>query len=167
MSALPLLLSLLGTPLPAQGAEVVLSPLVVQGAALFLSDEITAGGAGGGVGIQALYRERYLLQMDVSLLWGLGNSFATRLAVGAQHATGHWTPAAWVSFGALWGDRMEFLTGAGERPAAPAVSLGLRLSPVRIATDGISVSALEPGVGTDFTGGIWLELGVLQIATRL
>ena len=93
MTALPLLLSLFGAPLAAQGAELVIAPLIVQDAALFLSDDVTAGGAGGGAGVQLLYRERYLLQLDVSLLWGLGNACATRLAFGAQHAFAAWTPA--------------------------------------------------------------------------
>ena len=166
MRALLCVLVLVGVPLSARADEVLLSPLIVQNAAVFLSNDVTAGGIGGGAGVQALYANRYLLQLDVAVLWGLGNAFDTRLAAGAQLEVGSWVPAAWIAGGALWGDRLEFLAGSGARPGRPSWTIGLRLSPLRFAARGTAISALEPGIGTDFAGGLGLELNVFQLATR-
>lgn len=141
--------------------KLVLSPLLVQNALLFISDDVTAGGAGGGVGLQVLYRDRYLAQADLSMLWALGNPLATRLALGAQRK-GTYAPAGWVTFGAVWGDRIQTLTGDGSRPAAVSWAIGIRGSPLRFAGEHGAISVLEPGIATDFTGGLWLELTLAQ-----
>lgn len=166
MRSLFAVLVLLSTPLAARADELVIAPLVAQNAAVFLSDDVTAGGAGGGVGVQLLYARRALLQVDLSALWGLGTALCTRVAAGAQLQQGSWAPAAWISGSTFWGDRLEFLTGSAERPNRPSWTLGLRLSPLRFATSSTTISALEPGIGSDFSGGLGLELNVFQLASR-
>jgi hypothetical protein len=160
MTAL-LFLVALQTATLAQPDELTLTPVLMQDVVLFLSDEVTSGGVGGGVGVQLLYRQTYLAQLDVAVLWSLGNATATRLAIGVQRH-GQWTPAGWLTLGALWGDRLEFLSGDGRRPAIPSWSLGIRGSPLRFTSALGVISALEPGIGTDLNGGLWLELTVLQ-----
>lgn len=62
---------------------------------------------------------------------------------------------------------MEFLHGDGRRPSFPSWSLGVRGSPLRFSTPLGVFSALEPGIGTDFASGVWLELGIVQLGVRL
>jgi hypothetical protein len=126
MSAWMLLAALHGVTLAS--SELELMPVIVQDAVLFLSDDVTAGGAGGGAGVQLTVRRLFLAQLDVSALWMFGNAVSTRLAAGVQR-DGTWSPAAWISWGTLWGERMEFLHGDGRRPGIPSWSLGLRVSP--------------------------------------
>lgn len=93
----------------------------------------------------------------------MGRAVATRLALGAQRdAT--WAPAGWVTYGALWGDRAEFLTGEGRRPVIPTWAIGLRGAALRFQQDFGVVSLLEVGAGTNFGGGLWLDLTVFQAA---
>ena len=165
MAALLLLASLHGTT-PPPPDELVITPALMQGAVLFLSDEVTSGGVGGGLGVQLVYRETYLAQLDVAMLWSLGTTTSTRLALGLQRA-GEWTPAAWIALGTLWGDRLEFLTGDGRRPPIPSWSIGVRGSPLRFTSALGTISVLEPGIGTDLGGGVWLELTVLQAGVSL
>lgn len=146
--------------------EVRLSPYVTQTAVLFLSDDVSAGGLGGGVGLQLSYRELYLAQLDVAALWGLSNAAATRWAVGMQRS-GWWAPAGWLTCGALWGERVEFLTADGRRPPVPTWSVGVRAAPLRFAGERGVVTLLEPGIATDFQGGMWLELTVMQVGLSL
>lgn len=146
--------------------ELELMPVVVQDVVLFLSDDVTAGGAGGGAGVQLSARRVYVAQLDVSALWMFGNAMSARLAVGLQ-LPGTWSPAGWLSVGTLWGERMEFLDGAGRRPSIPLWSLGVRGSPLRFAGPLGVFSALEPGIGTDFASGLWLELRIVQLSLRL
>lgn len=164
MSTLLLLAALRGLTLAS--GELELMPVVVQDVVLFRSDEVTAGGAGGGLGMQVIARERWLAQLDVSALWLLGNTVSTRLALGAQRQ-GTWSAAIWLSVSMLWGDRLEFLQGDGRRPSIPSWSLGLRGSPLRFSTPVGVFSALEPGIGTNFASGVWLELSIVQLAVRL
>lgn len=138
-----------------------LVPYAQQSAFLFLSDSVTAGGIGGGVGAQGTYQSNYVAQLDLNALWMLGNSYAIRLALGYQRdAT--WCPAIWLTTGTLWGDRIEFLSEKGERPHIPTWAVGVRASPLRFRAASAFASALEPGIGTDFSGGTWLELSLLQ-----
>lgn len=146
--------------------ELELMPVVVQDVVLYRSDEVSAGGAGGGVGMQLIARELWLAQLDVSALWLLGNAVSTRLALGAQRQ-GTWSPAAWLSVSVLWGDRLEFLQGDGRRPSIPSWALGLRGSALRFSMPFGVFSALEPGIGTNFASGVWLELSIVQLAVRL
>jgi hypothetical protein len=164
--ALLVLLALDAGRPPAPPPELELIPIAAQHAVLLLSDRVTAGGGGGGLGAQLIYQRRYLLQADIGMLLGFGNALATRLAAGVQLSARDYAPAFWASGGALWGDRVEFLTGAGERPATPSFALGARASPLRFVSELGMVSALELGAGTDLAGALWLELGVLTVGAR-
>jgi hypothetical protein len=165
MSLVLPILAVLHAASPAAGPELEVSPLLLQEVALFLSDEVTAGGVGGAVGVQLEYRDVYLAQVDVGLMWTLGNAVATRAAVGVQRP-GTWKPAILATFAMLWGDRIEFLTGDGSRPSIPSWSLGVRGAPLRFGTTLGTISALEPGIGSDFAGALWLELTWLQASAR-
>lgn len=148
------------------GAELELMPVIVQDTVLFLSDDVTAGGAGGGAGIQVTAERLFVAQLDVSALWMFGNGVSTRLAVGVQRDAA-WSPAAWLWWGTLWGERIEFLYDDGRRPSIPSWSIGVRASPLRFSTPLGVLSALEPGIGTDFSSGVWLELNIVQLGVRL
>lgn len=146
-------------------AALELMPCFVQHGMFFLSDEVTAGGVGGGLGLQLTYRKNFIAQADLGAHVGLGNTLSTRLAAGVQrHAT--WAPAGFLTFGALWGERTEILTGDGTRPAIPTWAVGLRGAPLRFAGALGVISMLEPGIGTDFGGGLWIELTLVQAGAR-
>lgn len=148
----------------ASPRRLTVTPLVVQHAALFLSDHVTAGGIGGGIGVQLSYENYYVAQLDINALWMLGNALSTRLAIGAQwDAT--WSPAAWLTTTALFGDRLEFLTTDGQRPAVPSCAVGVRVSPLRFRNEIGVISTLEPSIATDLNGGLWLDLTLLQAGT--
>jgi hypothetical protein len=162
-----LLFAALNGPLtPAEPPRrLTLSPLFVQNAVLFTSDRVTAGGAGGGVGLELELDRRFLAQADVEVLLTLGNTVMSRVALGAQRP-GTWSPAAFGTFGALFGDRVEFLTGDGRRPPIPTWALGLRVAALRFRLREGTVSLVEAGAGTDFGGGLWLELTIIQAGVR-
>ena len=52
-------------------------------------------------------------------------------------------------------------------PAVPSWSLAVRVSALRFEAPLGTISAIEPGLGSDLDGGLWLELSILQIAARL
>jgi hypothetical protein len=132
---------------------------------LFLSDGVTAGGLAGGAGVQLVWQRRYVGQVDLSALWGIGNTWSSRLAAGVQ-LDGFWAPALWATGSALLGDRVEILTEAGSRPAVPTWGLGLRVSPLRFLLDSAFFSALEPTLATDFGGGVLFDLTMAQVGAR-
>jgi hypothetical protein len=142
-----------------------ITPVVQQSVMALVSERVTAGGAGGGIGAQLTWRRHYLAQLDVTWLWGMGNALATRAALGYQR-DGWWSPAAWGTFNLLWGDRIEKLSDEGRRPARPSLGLGARVSPLRFLGAHGSLSALEPGLALNTGGGLWLELTLLQVAAR-
>lgn len=164
-AALWLIAGLYGATLSSP-AELRVSPLLSQHALLFLSDDVSAGGIGGGLGAQFVYRDLYLAQVDVSVLFGLGNAVATRLALGVQRPRA-WSPAGFLTIGMLTGDRVEFLSDEGARPALPTWSMGVRAAPLRFASELGVVTALEPGIATDYRGGLWFELTMLQVGLFL
>lgn len=165
MSALGLTLAvLLSRSAAAPAVEV--RPVFRQGCGYFSSEHVTAAGAGGGVGLVATWRDRWLAQADVSILWGGGNVTLARVAGGAQWRRGAWTPAAWLSSAVLFGDRIETLLADGRRPPAPAWALGVRLSPLRFSGDLGTISALEAGLGRGSDRGLWLELSIVDVAVR-
>lgn len=150
----------------AQAADTLeITPTVQQGAAFVLSDEVTGGGLGGGLGVQACWRRHYVAQLDVSVLWGAGNSFVGRVAAGYQR-DGRWSPAVWGTVNLLWGDRIERLADDGRRPARPTWATGARISPLRFAGAAGVLSALEPGVALGPGGALWLELMLLHAGAR-
>jgi hypothetical protein len=126
---------------------------------------VTAGGLGGGFGVELALRQHYLLQVDATWLWGAGNAWATRAAAGYQRR-GFWSPALWGTFNILWGDRIERLADDGARAAAPSFALGVRAAAVRFAVASGFVSALESGAALAPTGGVWLELTLLAAGAR-
>lgn len=75
-------------------------------------------------------------------------------------------PALWLTVGTLWGDRIEHIGEDALRPAIPVWSLGLRAAALRWGDDRGAVSALELGVGSNFSGALWLELTLLQAGAR-
>jgi hypothetical protein len=156
------LLAAASRPVHARAQELVLTPVILQHALLVRSSHVTAGGVGGGLGLQARYRAIYLAQLDVSALWTLGNPVATRFALGVQRDAA-WAPAAFGTINVLWGDRIEFVTGDGRGPARPSWALGVRGCPLRFISAVGQVSLLEPGIATDFQGALWLELSVIQV----
>jgi hypothetical protein len=153
---------------PPAAAEPVfaLRPLLVQNTVLFRSERVTAGGFGGGIGLELAYRDRYLLAFDASALVGLGNTVAIHLLAGLQRS-GTFCPAAWLGAGALIGDRLEFLTDEGTRPVFPTWAVGVRGAPLRYQQEFGVFSVLELGAALDFAGGSWLELTVLRVAISL
>lgn len=128
-------------------------------------DDVLAGGAGGGVGIELTWRERYLAAADANVWWLLGNAVSTRMAVGMQRA-GSYAPAGWVGAHLLFGDRLELLGSDGSRPPSPRLALGLRGAPLRFSGRFGNASLLEPGVLLDVAGGWHLDLTVLQVGGR-
>lgn len=137
-------------------------------ALLYLSDARTMGGAGGGLGLRATFKERCFVQAELHYLLAIGNTAALRLATGVQRR-GTYTPAVLLSLSLLMGDRLTFLTPQHPTPVkAPAVSLGVSVAPLRISSGGLHLSALElgVGVGTDLPGmGLALQLGLLEVGT--
>jgi hypothetical protein len=155
---------------PSRDAPPAANPLVWQGllfqnALLFTSDAVTAGGLGGGLGVQLQYDHNYLVQADISLLSSLGNTVATRLSWGIQRDA-VWAPAVWATLGTVWGERMEFLTGDGRRPPIPTWALGLRGSVLRFSHRFGTIQLLELGAGTNFGSGVWFGLTVLEAGMR-
>jgi len=150
----------------AQGlAELTVSPHVQQGLQLLLSDNVTAGGLAAGAGVQVVWRRRYLAQADLSALWGIGNTWSSRFALGVQ-LDGFWAPAVWATTSLLLGDRVELLTQDGRRPAAPTWGIGLRASPLRFINGSAFFSALEPSMATNLGGGVLLDLTLVQIGAH-
>lgn len=144
----------------AEPRELRIEPTIHQQVLLMTTPTTTAGGVGGGVGVQLTWRARYLAQADVAALWMIDNPIAVRLAAGVQR-DGAWAPAIWLAATTIWNDRVEVVMAPGERQGWPVWALGVRASPLRYRAEWGTVSALEPGVGTDFTGTL-LELTVLQ-----
>lgn len=133
---------------------------------LLLSDRITSGGVGGGIGLQYDIKPWLAGQVDFSSLWLLGQSYSARVAVGYQRDS-VWAGAAWISIGCLWGDRMEFLSDEGTRPASPTLTAGVRLSPLRFRSASAFVSLLEPSVGVAPYDGLHYEVTILQLGGAL
>jgi hypothetical protein len=138
------------------------------GGLVYLSDAMTTGGAGGGVGLRDTIRDRVILQADLNYLMVLGNVGALRLGAGVQRS-GTYTPAILATLSAVMGDRLTFLTSAHPTPIrSPAVALGLSVAPVRFTDRGMQLSLLELGVGigTDLPGrGLAWQIGLLEVGT--
>jgi hypothetical protein len=147
----------------SDGLEI--TSFVQQGAMALLSETVTAGGLGGGLGAQASWRRQYVAQADATVLWAAGNTVATRVAVGYQR-DGLWAPAAWATLSVLWGDRIEKLSDDGRRPPRPSWAVGGRISPLRFVGPVGLLSAVEAGVAVAPRGGIWVELMLLQAGVR-
>ncbi len=145
--------------------ELEVMPVFHQGGVLVSGGDVTAGGLGGGLGVQLVVDRRWLAQADVGLLWLMGQAWLARVAVGVQRDA-PWSPAGWLTLQTLWGDRVEHIGPDALRPPIPTWGLGLRASLLRFGGASGVVSALELGVATDFAGGLWLEITLLQAGAR-
>lgn len=138
------------------------------GALFYLSDAMTTGGLGGGVGVRDTIDERFILQADLNYLMVIGNVAALRLGAGVQRR-GTWTPAVLATLSTVVGDRLTFLTPQHPTPVrGPAVALGLSVAPLRFSEGGLQLSLLElgVGVGSDLPGrGMAWQLGLLEVGT--
>lgn len=138
------------------------------GALVYLSDAMTTGGAGGGVGVRDTLHDRFILQADLNYLMVLGNAAALRLGAGLQRS-GTYTPAVLLSLTTVVGDRLTFLTSEHPTPVRhPAMSLGVSVAPLRFTQGGMQLSVLElgVGVGSDLPGlGLTWQLGLLEVGT--
>ena len=142
-----------------------MTPFLQQAGVWFSSDRVTMGGIGAGAGVDLDWSCGAVAQADLSVLWGNGNAVPTRLAIGWARG-GLWAPAAFGTFGLLWGQRTEVLSESGERPAAPVWVTGARVAPLRFRVPGGFVSALEAGYGVGPDGGRNLELTLLAAGAR-
>ena len=138
------------------------------GALVYLSDAMTTGGVGGGVGVRDTLHDRFILQADLNYLMVVGNAAALRLGAGLQRS-GTYTPAVLLSLTTVVGDRLIFLTPEHPTPVRlPAMSLGLNVAPLRFTQGGMQLSVLEfgVGVGTNLPGlGVTWQLGLLEAGT--
>jgi len=137
------------------------SPLIQQCGMYYSSDRITADGVGFGLGLHLLHRTGLAAQTDVNLLWLNGNSMPVRLAVGYQKK-GKWTPAAYLTIDAIFGQRTQVLDETGLKPPVPAWSFGLRITPLKFRTKSGFISALELGCGLGHDRALNLELTLLS-----
>lgn len=165
MIALLTLVALLGAAPVAEHGTITLSPTLVQHGLLFRSSHASAGGIGGGAGVQLEYGPHWLAQLDGAALLGFGNAGVVRLAAGLQRARWY-APAGWATLHVLFGHRMEFLSNDGSSRPAQDWLVGLRGSALRFAGPAGVISLLEPGVGLGVRGGYALELTVMQASLR-
>jgi hypothetical protein len=135
-----------------------------QRTAFLSSHTITIGGVGGGLGGEILYRKHYALELHTDIFWALGNTYALGAAVGIQR-DGRWQPGVRATASLLLGDRIEMLQDDGRRPPRPNWAMGIRLVPLRFAGDAGFASALEIGIGSDFSG-LFIDLIVLKAGAR-
>lgn len=164
MRAVPVALMLGAATAWAEPRTLEVEPTIHQQVLLLTTPSTTAGGIGGGVGVQLTWRGRYLAQLDAGALWMIDNPIAVRLAGGVQRA-GAWAPAIWLAGTTIWNDRVEIVMAPGERRGWPVWAIGVRASPLRFHAPWGTVSALEPGIGTDLRGTL-VELTVLQAGAR-
>jgi hypothetical protein len=141
------------------------TPVLSQSGTYFSSDRVTLAGLGFAAGVQGVYAQNIVAQMDAGLLWINGNAIATRWALGYQKQ-GWWSPALFATFALYWGERTEVLAENGQRPATPVWTAGLRLAPLRFAYGRGFASALEFGYGIGPDLGRCFELTVLCAGVR-
>lgn len=137
------------------------SPLIQQCGMYYSSDRITADGVGFGLGLHLLHHTGLAAQTDVNLLWLNGNSIPVRLAAGYQKA-GKWTPAAYLTVDAIFGQRTQVLDETGSKPPVPAWSFGIRITPLKFSTKSGFISALELGCGIGPERALNLEISLLS-----
>ncbi len=141
------------------------TPVLSQSGTYFSSDRVTLAGLGFAAGVQGVYKQNIVAQMDAGLLWINGNAVTTRWALGYQRQ-GFWSPAFFTTFALYWGERTEVLSENGQRPAAPVWATGFRLAPLRFACGRGFASVLELGYGIGPDTGRCLELAVLSVGVR-
>lgn len=141
------------------------TPLLQQTSLYFSSDRVTMAGVGAGAGVSFTYKQYFVAQGDVNVLWANGNAIVTRLAFGYKR-NGFWAPSFAGTFGILSGHRTEILSRTGKRPAAPFWLVGLRGSLLRFENSQSFVSVLELGCGVGPDNGLNMELTILSAGVR-
>lgn len=156
--------------LPAKAVEHRLSAHARTGLLVHLSGSQSAGGAGFSLGIRDTLDERFILGGDLGYLFLIGNTLSVRLFAGVQRK-GTWTPAAYVTGAALFGQRLAFINAAHpDGPAAFPWSVGVSFAPLRFRGSDTTISVLEPGVGfaADMPGlGLSYQLTLLDVSADL
>ena len=136
----------------------------------YLSDTRTMGGVGPSVGVRDVFRKVFLIEVDASYLFMIGNVVALRGGFGVQ-LPGFWSPAATANVSVLLGDRLSFLQPGKALPlGTPTASIGVTIAPLRFHTGPAIVSALQLGIGlgTEFTNwGPLISASLLEIAIPL
>ncbi len=149
-------------------SPLICMPMLQQPALYFSSDHVTAAGFGAGAGVHCIFQQRWVVQVDINLLWGNGNAVPLRLALGWHKQTAHtWRPACFGTFALLTGDRTEVIFDDGQRPVSPTPVAGIRLAPLRFVHPKGFASAMELGYGRSASRGTCLELTVLAIGFHL
>ena len=147
-----------------------LSAYLRTGGSLFLSDSRTMGGFAGGAGVRDVYRNRLVLQADLSYLTMMGHVGEARLGVGVQHSVRAWTPGATVTGTLLFGQKLAYRSETQPKASTgPAAALGVDLSPLRFCSQDRCVSLLDLGVGygTDgVSGGMLYRVGLMELGVR-
>jgi hypothetical protein len=141
------------------------TPMIQQTALHFGSESITIEGYGLGIGTQLVWKEKFVFQPDMNLLWLNGNAISNRFAFGYQRK-GKWNPAAMATFNLLWGQHTEVIVGEGERLAMPVWVAGLRVTPLRFELPKGFISVLELGYGFGPYKGNCYELTLINIGSR-
>src|SRR5512138_1116984 len=101
------------------------SVFIKQTGSYYISDRVTIGGMGMGVGGQIETWENFVTQIDCNILWGDGTAASTKLSLGYQ-LNNKWSPALFLTAGILWGQRLEVLSSDGKLPSSPVWVFGLR-----------------------------------------
>lgn len=130
------------------------------------SDRATLGGFGFGSGLEIDYGKNLTAQLDANILWGNGNAASTRLALGYKFGD-NWSPAFFVTYELLFGQRIEVLAGDGSRLPSIVWAAGFRLHPLQFETETNSFSVLEIGYGISPYRGFNLEISILSVGIRL
>lgn len=156
--------------LPANAVEHRLSAHARTGVLVHLSGSQSAGGAGFSLGLRDTLDERFILGGDLGYLFLIGNTLSLRLFAGVQRK-GTWTPAAYATGTALFGQRLAFINAAHpDGPGPFPWSVGVSLAPLRFRGADTTISVLEAGVGfgADRPGlGLSYQLTLVDVSADL
>ncbi|HOD54973.1 MAG TPA: hypothetical protein PKJ08_10635 [Candidatus Cloacimonadota bacterium] len=137
-------------------------PYVKQNFLFYQSDRVTAGGAGGGIGVRMNYNQNLFSETDICILWGNGNSIPVTCAIGFQ-ANGVWCPAVSLSSSVLLGQRTELLNQEGNLPSPFIYTINLKLQPFRFKHENKNVSFCDLALGMGPYKGNLLSLTMLSM----
>jgi hypothetical protein len=167
MKKITLLLLIIAASLTASSQQKFgWAPFLQQTGMYYSSGRVSADGYGLGIGSCFKYGDHLLGQVDINLLWGIGNTATTRIAAGYQRK-GAWTPALLGTVNLVWTQKVEFLSENGERPPSPVCIIGLRVLPLRFETKAGFISALEFGYGFGPDKGQSIEVSFLSLGFNL
>jgi hypothetical protein len=146
-------------------SDIKILPYFRQGGMYFSSDNITSEGYGMGAGIAIQEGEHLLTEIDMNLFWLNGNAISARLSRGYKKA-GKWSPTAMANLSVIYGSHTEVLYDDGSSPEMPAVSIGLKIAPLRFENDKGFVSILEFGYGVGNDNAMVPEITLLALGIR-